>query len=444
MREWGEYFFLVILACLISGCSGIVLDRESHARRKFSAVTQVYRPSGQDPALPNLRADSTLQELLSYGILNDPAVEAAYYDWQASIERITTARSLPDPKLTFQTDIADTVMSVMPGLMFDLPGPGKLSAMGQIASAESQGKYYAFKRAILSTAASIKNAYYSLQALEDSIAVNNRGLELVRDLEDIARAQHETGKVTLQDVLRAEIEREKLLTETQNLIDSREALHAAVMGALGIDPRTEIPVPTVFTNSTDVLAHEEILTRAFEHNPTLKQMEAEIGKAEFALRLARLSVVPDIGIGLMVDVKPNPAMFRPELSATLPIWRDKIAAQIGAAQSESNAAQSRLTREQINLAVEFASMLFMYRESSRNLELFADRLIPKAARSVEVARSGYIGGRSSFIDFLEAERTLLEFELSRIAMRVLNERAITNLSLVIGGQVPSGASFIDD
>ncbi len=434
----------VLVGTLLSGCSGVVLDSEFSARKKFTDVSQAYRPSGEKPPLPNLRVDSTLEELLTFGILNDPAVEAAYYDWQASVAHITTARSLPDPKLTFEADIADTVMSLMAGFMFDLPGPGKRSAMGEMASAESQGKFYAFKRSVLSTAAAIKNAYYSLQALEDSIVVNNRGLELLRDLEDIARAQHETGKVTLQDVLRAEIEREKLLTETQNLADSRVAVHAALRGALGIDPRLEVPIPTVFTNSTDEIAHEEILARAFEYNPLLKQMHAEIGKADNALRLARLSVVPDIGMELDIDTKASPVMFNPQLSITLPIWRDKIAAQIGAAQSDSNAARARFSREQINLAVDFASMLYMYRESSRNLKLFSEKLLPKASRSVEVARSGYIGGKSSFIDFLEAERTLLEFEFSRIETRVLYERAITNLSLVIGGQVPSGASFIND
>ncbi|RIL07194.1 MAG: TolC family protein, partial [Proteobacteria bacterium] len=359
MLERKDYLSLVILACFTSGCSGIVLDNEYNARKKFAEVSEEYRPNGQRPALPELHADSTLQELLTFGILNDPAVEAAYYDWQASIERITTARSLPDPKLTFEADIADTVMSLMSGFMFDLPGAGKLSAMGDMASAESQSKFYAFKLAVLNTAAAIRNAYFSLQALESSIVVNNRGLELLRDLEDIARAQHETGKVTLQDVLRAEIEREKLLTENQNFADSRLALQAALKGTLGIDPRTELTIPKVFTNSTGEIAHEEILTRAFERNPLLKKMEAEIGKAEAALRLARLSVVPDFGIGLRADVKPNPAIFNPEFSITLPIWRDKIAAQIGAAQADSNAARSRLSREQINLAVDFASMLYM-------------------------------------------------------------------------------------
>lgn len=435
--------FLIALGTLLPGCTGVVLDRESSARKKFAEVSQEYRPSGQKPALPILSSVSTLPELLTFGILNDPSVEAAYYDWQAAIERITPSRSLPDPKLTFEADIADIVISLMPGFMFDFPGPGKLSARGAMASAESEGKFYAFKGAIVITAATIKNAYYSLQALEDSIAVNHRSFKLVKDLEDIARAQHENGKVTFQDVLRAEIERDKLHVEIENLRDSRSALHASLKGALGIDPSTAAPIPNVFTNSTDAIAHEDLLARAYEYNPQLKQMQTEIGKAEAALQLARLGGVPDFGIGLRADVKPNPIIFNPEIAITLPIWRDKIAAQIKESEAGSNAASSRFSREQINLAVDFASMLYMYRENSRNLKLYADKLLPKAARSVEVSRSGYVGGRSSFIDFLEAQRALLEFELSMIEARAMYEKAITNLSLVIGGQVPSGASFVD-
>lgn len=428
----------------MTACAGIVLGSESIARERFAVVSQEYRPEGKRPTLPTLRFDSTLQELLTFAILNDPAIEASYYDWQASIERITTARSLPHPKLTIESDIADMVMSLMPGLMFDFPGPGKLSVMGAMASSESQGKYYALKSAILRSAAAVKNAYYRLQALEDSIAVNNRSLELLRDLEDVAHAQHSTGKVTLQDVLRAQIERDKLFTIVHNLRDSRAALQATLKGALGLAPQSEVPMPIVFTNSAGDTVDENILAQALERNPQLKQMQAEIDKAEAAFRLAQLGIIPDVGIGVEVDVKPNPVIINPEFTITLPLWRDKIAAEIAAAQAEARAARSRLSREEINLAVDFALMLYMYRESNRNLQLLSDKLIPKATRSVEIARSGYIGGRSSFIDFLDAERTLLEFELSRIEARAMHETALTNLSLTLAGTVPKGASFIDD
>ena len=77
-----------------------------------------------------------LSNFLAYAMLNQPTVEASYYDRLASIERITSARSQPDPQLTFQMDIQNIVTSVMPGLLVNFPGPGKLRAGAEVAAAE--------------------------------------------------------------------------------------------------------------------------------------------------------------------------------------------------------------------------------------------------------------------------------------------------------------------
>src|SRR5205814_6955547 len=92
-----------------------------------------------------------LSNFLAFAMLNQPQVEAAYFDWAASVERITRERSLPDPRLTFQSDISDVVMSLMPGLMLDFPGPGKLKWAAKMASAESQARYFAFESSVLQT-----------------------------------------------------------------------------------------------------------------------------------------------------------------------------------------------------------------------------------------------------------------------------------------------------
>jgi hypothetical protein len=53
-------------------------------------------------------------------MLNQPRVEAAYYEYAAAVERITMARSLPDPRLTLELDIQDVVTTVIG--IFDVPG----------------------------------------------------------------------------------------------------------------------------------------------------------------------------------------------------------------------------------------------------------------------------------------------------------------------------------
>src|SRR2546426_5909863 len=134
-------------------------------------------------------------------------------------------------------------------------------------------------------------------------------------------------------------------------------------------------------------------------------MEAEVRRADASIRLAYKARVPDFSVGVEADAKASPVFVTPQLGVTLPIWRDKIAAQIAEAQAGKRASEARLTAEQITLAVEFAEKTFLFRESSRNLALLQERLLPKAQQSLEVARAGYTTGQSTFIDLLDAQRT---------------------------------------
>lgn len=434
---------LAVLA--LSACKGIPTQGERQARSELQGVTQSFRPHNERPPLPVLQPDSGLSNFLQFAILNQPRVEAAYYDYAAAVERITRERSRPDPRLTFQSDIADVVMALMPGLMVDLPGPGKLRLAGDMASVESQAKYFLFESSVLQSAFTLKRAYYQLHFLDTKISVNQQVLDLLKELERLARARNEVGQATLQDVLRAQIEQERLTTEIVNLEDSRHPLVAQFKAALGLThDRANPPLPRQFESTPLDLSSEKLFETALARNPRLKAMEADVRRAEAALSLAYKARVPDFTIGLDADAKAAPVMYRPQAGMTLPIWRDKIAATIAEAQANKQAAEGRLTAEQIDLAVEFAEKSFLFRESSRTLALLRERLIPRARTSLEVARGGYISGQSTFIDLLDAERTLLSFLLEEVQAGTERELALAEVSLLILGQTPSGAPVLRD
>lgn len=428
---------------LLAGCVGVRTEGEKRARQDQESVGQVYRPEGERPALPNLAPNAPLRDFLLFAILNQPQVEAAYYDWDASVRRITVERSLPDPRLSFQSDIAETVMSLMPGLMMDFPGAGKLQWAANAATAESEARYFVFENAMLQTAFALKKSYYELHFLDAKVRVNRETLSLVGEIEKLARTQNEVGKVTLQDVLRAQIEQERLTTEISNLEDARNPLLAQFKAALGLKAEEAAPpVPQKFESTPLDLSSDLVFAAALSRNPRLKAMEAEVRRADASIRLAYKARVPDLNVGVEVDAKASPIFVTPQLGVTLPIWRDKIAAQIAAAQAGKRASEARLTAEQIALAVEFAEKSFMFREASRNLELLSARLLPKARQSLEVAQSGYVSGKVDFLNLLEAERTLLGFQLSEVEARVQRELALANLSLLILGTQPPNAPIL--
>jgi len=426
-----------------TGCRGVPAARESQLRADLASVTDAYRP-GRDPqTLPTLDGEAGLQSYLAYAMLNDPRVRAAYFDWAASVERVTQARSLPDPRLTFQLDIGEIVSAVMPGLMQEFPGPGKLRLRAEVATAESEARYQRFVEEVLRTANRVKQAYYRLYFLEDTLRVDREMLRLLAELETIARAQNEAGKVTLQDVLRAQIEQDRIQTEIENLEDSRHPLIAQFKAALGLQADAPAPpLPKRFESTPLDLDADRLLARAYELNPRLKAMAAEVARAEASLRLAYKSRVPDFSAGVMADAKAAPVMVRPAVGMTLPIWRDRIAAEIAQAQAEQGAAEARLSAEEIALAVAFAERMFSYRESERNLKLLQQKLIPKARQSLEVARAGYLAGQIDFFNLIDAERTLLNFQLAEVDARLQRELALAELSLVIIGITPEGAPVL--
>ncbi|MBX3732871.1 MAG: TolC family protein [Verrucomicrobiae bacterium] len=428
---------------LTPGCVGVRTEGEKRAQQTQTTVEQSYRPADGRSPLPRLGTNTPLHDFLLFAILNQPQVEAAYFDWASSVRRITVERSLPDPRLTFQSDIADMVMTLMPGLMMDFPGPGKLKWTANVATAESEARYFVFENAILQTAFELKKSYYQLHFLDAKVSVNRDTLQLVEQIERLARAQNEVGKVTLQDVLRAQIELERITTEITNLEDSRNPLLAQFKAALGLKAAdTAPPVPQKFESTSLDLTSDQLFATALARNPRLKAMEAEVRRADASIRLAYKARVPDFSVGVEADVKASPIFVTPQLGVTLPIWRDKIATQIAEAQAGKRASEARLSAEQIALAVEFAEKSFMFREATRNLELLTERLLLKARQSLEVAQSGYVSGKVDFLNLLDAERTLLGFQLSEVETRVQRELALAELSLLILGVPPAGAPVL--
>src|SRR3990167_1065388 len=199
-------------------------------------------------------------------------------------------------------DISGIVSSVMPGAMAEFPGIGKLEAAANVVTAESQAKYFVFESSVLQAAFALKKAYYQHHFLDARIGINLQTLNLLANLEKVARAQHEAGKATLQDVLRVQIEHDRVVTAISNLKDSRNVLLAQFKAALGLkDADPMPPVPAKFESTPLDLTSDRLLAFALARNPRLKSLEAEVHRADAVIRVAQKAQVPDFTIGINAD-----------------------------------------------------------------------------------------------------------------------------------------------
>ena len=428
----------------VTGCHGISTPGEKQARHDLSAVAGKYRSGNSRPVLPELTPDSSLSNFLAFALLNSPAVEAAFYDWSASVENITVTRSLPDPQLTFQAYIQDTLTSFMPGLFQGIPGPGKLKARARVATTESQGKYFTFESAVLQATFNLKRAYYQLGLLDEQLRLKRETLSLLENQEHAVRARNATGMASLADLFRVQSERDRVRTDLANLEDSRRSRLENFKAALGLTPQQPDPsTPAHFEVSRGNPDADELLRMAFARNPQLAAMEADVRTAEAGIAVAYKDRVPDFDAGLSADVYAPP-FYWPQAGMTLPIWRDKLAAEVAQAKANELAAKSRLKAGQIDLAVGFAEKSFAYRETSRNLALIGDELIPRARQSLETVRAGYRVGTMDFSALTDAERTLLDLQFEAAEAGTDREIALAELSILVAGLPPANAPLLSN
>jgi outer membrane protein TolC len=435
-------FIVVFVGLFLAGCVAASHEEQAAAAR-VQQTGAVLRPAGRKPDLPVLTTDSSLADYLRYALLNHPQIEAAYEEWHGAVLAITPARSLPDPKLTFQADITDTVVSLMPGLMFDLVSAGKRAAMAREASAASDVAYRRYVTTVLETAADAKKAWADLAALEETLRLRQQMLAVKEDAVRFSHAEHVTMHVmgSLDQLTQLLNDAGRLRLAVANLEDQRGVLRAQFKAALGFAREApDPPWPSQFAPSTAPLPDDDAFwAAAVAANPQLGEMRAMVEMAVAEVTVEEKARTPDFAAGLMADLKMNPVLWRPLAEVTLPVWREKISAAIAAARARHDAAAARLRAEELMVAAELARMTSMVREADRMIGYIDGTALPNLRRSLASVAAAYDTGLTGFAAIPETREMILAMQVERVATLRDREKTLADLSLLVAGQAPAGA-----
>ena len=429
-------------ALLLAGCATASREERATLDRVRDAGA-LLRPAGHNPDLSSLTAESSLADYLRFALLNHPQVEAAYDDWRGAALAIAPARALPDPKLTFQADIAGTLTSLMPGLMFDLMNPGRRTAMAGEAAAASEVAHRRYLTAVLNTAAEVKKAWIDLSALEETRRLQQQALGLAEEAIRFSHAEHATMHAmgSLDQLAQQLNDAGRLRLAVANLDDQRNAARARLKAALGLAREAaDPPWPAPSALSATPLPGDDAFWAAVRTaNPRLGEMRAMVAMAAAAVAVEQRTRTPEIAAGLMADVKMNPVLWRPLGEISLPLWRQKIAAAVAAARARHDAAAARLQAEELMVAADLARLTFMVREADRMVAYLDETALPNLRQSLASLSAAYVTGMTGFAMIPETQKMILAMQIERVAALRDREETLTDLSLLVAGTPPAGA-----
>jgi len=430
---------VVLAAVAIGGCSSAA---ERGAFEEFGRAGFASGHAAEGRKLPEVSKTSGLNEYLRYAALNNPGLEAAFNRWKAALERVPQVRSLPDPRFTYQYYIEQVETRVGPqrqsvAAAQTFPWFGKLRLRGGIALEAANAERERYELAKLRLFYRVQNAYYELAYLTRAVAIVRENRDLARYIESVARKRYEGDVGTHRDVIRAQVELGKLEDDLRAITDLRGPAAARLNAALNRPVEAELPDPAALPLEKIIATDEQVLQWLGEASPELKALEHEIAERRHAVDLAKKNYFPDVTVGVTyIDTGGGKDPVIAMASINLPIWYGKYRAADREAQARLRAAVLQRTDKENTLGADAKMALYKFRDAGRKIDLYRDMLVPKARQALKATRTAYSSGKASFLDLIDAQRVLLEFQLSH--ERALTDRAqrLAEIETLVGRKLP--------
>ena len=374
-------------------------------------------------AEPDLAGGGTLIEYVAYGIRHNPGLQAAHQRHQAALERIPQAQALPDPKFmaTHVVEDIETRTGPQRNQIFvsqTFPWFGKLRLRGAVASKEAEAIEHAFEAEVLRLARDIGLTYYDYAYLGEATRITRDVLGLLQRLEEPVREKVRAGG-DQAPLLRLEVEIAKTRDILQGLEKQRASQSAELDALLGRRDGALLSWPKAPAPHQMVQSRAVLIRQLLAENPDLKVLKSRIDKAAEAVALAKKSPIPDPTIG--VGVFDTGEAFNPttgsgddpwaiQISFSIPLDMRKYRAERREAEANYRAAKRTLTDRENELHAVLERALRDLDEVEERIALYNETLLPKARQALEVTESSYSADRSTILDLIDSERTLLEIE----------------------------------
>jgi len=376
-----------------------------------------------------------LTQLVAEAERNNPDVLAARHDWKAETQAPSQVSTLPDPQFTVQQF---AVGSPRPfagysnsdfayigiGISQDLPYPGKLRLRGEIAQRDSDAAQERFETVRQSVVAQLKVTYFRLAYELQELAILEQDGKLLDQIAQIAETRYRVGQGNQQDVLKAQLEKTKLLRDEEMHHQEHYSLQAKLRQILNRPANLPDILPEPLTETPLNYTMDELLEKIRAQNPDVRGQEETVRRQSLQLDLARKDFYPDFNVQYMWQHTAD--QFRDyyvlSFGVRVPIYRRRrqrpeVAQAAEVLESSRREYEGRVQQSYFDVRDQYLQA----ETAERTLRIYREGLLSQSTGTFKAGLAAYEGNRedfetlvNSFLDVLHLDeeywRTLLDHE----------------------------------
>jgi outer membrane protein TolC len=387
-----------------------------------------------------------LSALLDEATRNNPDILAARRGWQAATQVSSQVSTPPDPQVTIQHV---SVGSPRPfagysnsdfayigfGISQDLPYPGKLKLKGEAAqqdAAVGREKLETVRRSVLQQ---VKDAYFQIAYVQQTLEVLDRNGKLLEQIEKIADARYRVGEGSQQDVLKAQLERTKLLREVAHHHELMDRQQAQLIKLLNRPPgapelSTEPLVETPLRHTSN-----ELLEKVRTENPEVASQQEMVKKQSLQVEIARKDRYPDFSVQYMWQHTGDQSRdyYMLSFSARIPIYRRrKLNPEMNQAVEELNRSRREYESRVQSSYFDIRNQYIAADTASQMLKIYREGLIPQALATYQAGLASYQTGTLDFESLFSTFMDVLNFDGEYWKTLMEHETALARIEQITG------------
>jgi cobalt-zinc-cadmium efflux system outer membrane protein len=379
---------------------------------------------------------------------------------EASSGDVTAAGALANPELSFGVGRSFTYDPSRCAGCSDVAWSAGLSDQGAAADAlfGRRRLRIAFAQALLAAAKqsradvqrlgdfAAKQQYVAVAKAQQSLTVALEERRIWAELLELTRLRLLAGAISEADVVKAET---AALSASQGVSTAGEELAIAranlayLLGVRGrvsvfeVDGRVLAWPPSSALIATPASA---LFALAREARPDLRAALAQVAAAEVAVAAARRQRVPGLALSVQAagQGRGQNAIAPPTLTvgvALTPPLLYQFQGEIRRAEASLRSQTLALTKAEAQVTSDIVAARAAYAATSERAVRARESLLPSATRARDIVRVQYEKGAASFLDLLDAQRTLLEVRRDAVAQAADNALAFFQLELAVGREL---------
>lgn len=381
-----------------------------------------------EPAAP-----LTLTQALQLALDANPTLAAARREVDAAAAQALQGSLRPNPEFSYKTDDASRISrnsSLEIGLPIEMGGKRdarvRSAELGrQVAQSDLDGRAVKVRAAVIA-------AFFDVLAAQELAALAADSVQLAQRATDIAAKRVAGGKVSPVEETRARVaEAGVRVTQTQADSELRNARRR--LSSLWGNPS---PNFSVVQGEVEQLAEPpsaDAIERRLAASPLLRRAQHELERRQSLVSLEQSRAVPDftvhVGVRRTFEAPGDLALFG--VSVPLPV-ANRNQGNILEALRREDKARDELLAAQVALSSDAQQALERVRARREEAELLRSDVLPGARSAYEAATIGFQNGKFSFLEVLDAQRTLFAAKSQYLNALANFHRAQAELESLLG------------